>query len=484
MRSLILILSLILIITAISSAQPDTLWTRTYGGPDHEECSSVYQTFDGGYILAGFRGIYGNGISDFYIVKTDSVGDTLWTRIYGTGVDDYCSTILQTQEGNFVFSGSAVDYSNAIGEIYIAKTDENGDTLWITTINLNSYQDCNTMIETDDGSLVVGGRTGDIWGWSDMFLAKVNSEGDTIWTQSYDYGGDETCECIQQTDDSDYLLVGNDSWGDGDDLYLVQTDPSGFPLWTRNYAYPNNVVCRSLIRTSDGGYIIAGSLAEGYERYMFLFKCNADGDSIWTHTYDPESGLYDYCESAIQTPDGGFMLCGFTTNGMSRPSYRSVLVKTDSMGIEEWIDINGYELSQIYHSILQASDGGIVVGGYIDQELGWPPDGDMYLVKLALEGMSSNKQPTDLPKSFILNPPNPNPFNQSTVISYRLKTNNNISLLVYDIMGQEVASLVDGYRSAGTYSTTFNSKNLVSGVYFVRLEAGNFNQVKKVVLMK
>jgi len=78
----------------------------------------------------------------------------------------------------------------------------------------------------------------------------------------------------------------------------------------------------------------------------------------------------------------------------------------------------------------------------------------------------------------------PNPFNQSTVISYQLKEAGKINLSVYDILGQEIVTLVEGYQSAGTYDISFDGKQLVSGVYFIRLEAGGLNQVQKVILMK
>jgi len=90
----------------------------------------------------------------------------------------------------------------------------------------------------------------------------------------------------------------------------------------------------------------------------------------------------------------------------------------------------------------------------------------------------------NLPKEYALHSPYPNPFNPVTTINYDLPKGDNISLIVFDVMGREIAKLVNGYKSAGTHSINFNASNLVSGVYFVRLEAGDFSQVQKVVLMK
>ncbi|MDP4115010.1 MAG: T9SS type A sorting domain-containing protein [Bacteroidota bacterium] len=88
------------------------------------------------------------------------------------------------------------------------------------------------------------------------------------------------------------------------------------------------------------------------------------------------------------------------------------------------------------------------------------------------------------PMNFSLLQNYPNPFNPSTVISFNLPNSGNVKLAVYNLLGQEVATLVNGYKDAGTYNVNFNAKNLNSGVYFYKLEAGSFNQTMKMMLTK
>jgi hypothetical protein len=78
----------------------------------------------------------------------------------------------------------------------------------------------------------------------------------------------------------------------------------------------------------------------------------------------------------------------------------------------------------------------------------------------------------------------PNPFNPATVINYQLASAGKVSLKVYDLLGREVATLVNGMKAAGNYSATLNAGNLPSGVYFYRLQTGSFNSTKKLVLLK
>jgi hypothetical protein len=89
-----------------------------------------------------------------------------------------------------------------------------------------------------------------------------------------------------------------------------------------------------------------------------------------------------------------------------------------------------------------------------------------------------------LPKVFALEQNYPNPFNPSTVMSYQLPVASNVSLKVYDVLGREVATLVNGRQEAGRYSVSFNAASFASGVYFYRLQAGNFVQTKKMMLVK
>jgi hypothetical protein len=89
-----------------------------------------------------------------------------------------------------------------------------------------------------------------------------------------------------------------------------------------------------------------------------------------------------------------------------------------------------------------------------------------------------------LPQEFRLEQNYPNPFNPATVISYQLPVSGNITLKIYDILGNEVATLVNEIKPAGSYKVEFNAKDFSSGVYFYRIQAGPFNQIKKMILLK
>ena len=102
----------------------------------------------------------------------------------------------------------------------------------------------------------------------------------------------------------------------------------------------------------------------------------------------------------------------------------------------------------------------------------------------SVTSVQQQPQSAAIPKSFVLNQNYPNPFNPSTTISFSVPQGSKVSLKIYNILGQEVANLVDDFRQAGNYSVQFNANKLASGVYFYRLQANDFAQTKKLLLLK
>ncbi len=105
MRSMLSISILLACMQASFAQPPDTLWTRTYGGIEADRCWSVQQTSDGGYILGGGTWSFGVGDGDFWLVKTDADGDSLWSRAFGGGDWDECFCVRQTSDGGYALAG-------------------------------------------------------------------------------------------------------------------------------------------------------------------------------------------------------------------------------------------------------------------------------------------------------------------------------------------------------------------------------------------
>ncbi|MBK9099126.1 MAG: T9SS type A sorting domain-containing protein [bacterium] len=92
--------------------------------------------------------------------------------------------------------------------------------------------------------------------------------------------------------------------------------------------------------------------------------------------------------------------------------------------------------------------------------------------------------PSNIPTEYLLEQNYPNPFNPSTTIKFRIPEGSYVSLKVYNVLGKEIATLVSEEMNAGTYEVNFDASNLSSGVYFYKIESGNFVKTNKMILMK
>jgi hypothetical protein len=307
---------------------PDTLWTRTYGGALDECAYSVQQTTDGGYIVAGVTCSFGAGGMDFYLVRTNSSGDTLWTRTYGGSNNDEAYSVQQTTDGGYIAAGFTCSFGAGGCDFYLVKTDGQGDTLWTHAYGgiygANSYDLALCAQQTGDGGYIVAGFTDSTSADSelpddfspDFYLVKTNSQGEPLWTRTYGGSCLDDAWSVQQTADGGYIVAGRtSSFGAGfRDFYLVKTDSQGDTLWTRTYGGSDWEIAFSVQQTADAGYIVAGrtsSFGAGNSDF-YVVKTNGQGDTVWTRTYGGSS--VDGAYSVQQTSDGGYIVAGYTSS--------------------------------------------------------------------------------------------------------------------------------------------------------------------------
>lgn len=154
-------------------------WVKQYGGEDFESGYDIKQTADKGLIIAGLTFSFGKGASDIYLVKTDVHGDTVWTKTYGGKRHDYARSIQQTSDGGYIVTGYTESFGAGSHDVYVLRTDAIGDTLWTKTCGTRTPDYGYSVIQTCDGSYVVVGYT-NVYGrgdW-DLYLIKIEKEVD------------------------------------------------------------------------------------------------------------------------------------------------------------------------------------------------------------------------------------------------------------------------------------------------------------------
>jgi hypothetical protein len=439
-------------------AQGEVEWAKTYGGLEKEGSRCVQQTSDEGYIFVGETASYGAGDRDIWLVKTDAVGETLWTKTYGGSFREGGFSVQQTSEGGYIIIGFTESFGLGDSDIWLLKTDSDGDTMWTKTYGGSAGEDSRSVQQTSDGGYIIAGDTESYGaGDGDVWLIKTDEVGDTLWTKTIGGILNDGSWCVQQTTDGGYIIAGfTESFGSGKiekmDVWLIKTDAFGDTLWTKTYGDSLDNKARYVQQTSDSGYILScvTELQDFANRDCWLIKTDAMGDTVWTKTYGGPGEDDGRCVQ--ETLDGGYIITG---------------IFSTQVAIEDDIWYKGY----------------IVVG-----RIRSPADGnlDVWLIKIypdAAIGDISDKL-TNYPADYILHQNYPNPFNPSTTIEFTLSHPEYTTLKVYNILGKEVATLVSNKLNQGNHTYQFVGKNLASGIYYYQLVAGDYREVKKMILLR
>jgi hypothetical protein len=485
----------------------DTLWTRTYWGWRSEAGNSVQQTSDGGYIIAGYAERLGVG-ADVGLLKADSSGNTLWTRTYGGSSDDKGYSAQLTSDGGYIIAGDTWSFGAGRSDVYLLKTDSSGDTLWTRTYGGTGSDRGYSVQQTSDGGYIIAGETESFGaGDDDVYLVKSDSKGNTLWTCTYGGRGYDRGRSVQQTSDGGYIIAGyTNSFGAGNtDFWLLKTDSSGDTLWTRTYGEMPYDYGRSVEQTSDGGYIIAGDTrsfgAGDYD--VWLIKVVGEELPVVSIELVPD-------QSPVVVPRGGsFGFTGTVTNntdqfqqvdiwlmayvpgiGMYGPlrEYRDVLFnpyRSRSAHLNQNIP-NFAPISDeyVYYGYVGDYPATIIDSSYFPFEVTAKGSAKAGASDWTLTGLFLEEAAVDLPAEFALYNNYPNPFNAQTVIEYQLPQASNVKLEVYNIMGEKVATLVDSEQQAGYRPVTWDASEVSSGMYFYRLTAGDYTETRRMMLVK
>jgi hypothetical protein len=237
----------------------NTQWEGTFGEVGKNGVGyAVQQTYDGGYILIGtIESDKGN--KDIWLIKIDSHGNKVWDEVIpGLDHDDIGYSVLETYDGYLLFGYKGSQYCH---DLWVAKTDSLGNIYWERFYDKWGLDNIGRCAQaTSYGGYIISGYT-DYWSSNgyNIFLMKIDEDGEVEWLNIFDTSEDDRGYCVQETSDGGYILVG--CWGDWGDhsIWLIKTDCYGEKEWSKSFALLDNNVGYSVQPTSDGGYVLLGT---------------------------------------------------------------------------------------------------------------------------------------------------------------------------------------------------------------------------------
>jgi hypothetical protein len=312
----------------------DTLWSRAVGGSGNEEGYSVKKINDTEYIICGYTTSYGAGSSDVYLIKINDTGDTLWTNVFGGFGSEAGWDVIVTSDSGFIITGITSTFGVGDYAVYIIKADSDGNQEFTNFFELKTSNIGNEIIETSDGNyLIVGTTFSSSLNSKDCFVAKIDINGDTLWTKKYGGFLDDWGNAIIESGDGNYIVMGGtESFGAGGvDVFLTKISPSGTEIWTKTIGGSGDETSGDIELCSDLNFVItcsSSSFSIG-DLDVLIAKTNTTGDTLWTRTYG--LGGDEIGTSIKQSNDNGFIISGFTTSYGG--NYDAYLVKTNPQGV-------------------------------------------------------------------------------------------------------------------------------------------------------
>jgi hypothetical protein len=536
----IFFLLLELCLISLSHAQPYTIWNKRYNSASNLADSAIGVAVNGnGQVFVTGWSINPTTGRDFVTIRYNPVtGDSIWVKRFVSQLDE--TPTAMTADNNFVYiTGWIFEPSRDI--ITIKYNAANGDSVWVNRYN-GSYNggDYGLALTIDAfGNVYVTGRS-DIGGsqkfttlkynaagvqqWACVYTGGLSSEFDEAHAIKVDGSGNVYVTGVTRTSSvGDYLTLKINSSGvvqwakkyvgsaNGEDAAVdLELDASGNNVFVTGYSYTatagydyvtikyssngdsissaryngtaggSDVPFAMTIDASDNIYITGSSQGAGANSNYLTIKYSSNLVQQWVSRYAGGVGG-DYASSIYY--NSGFLYVTGSSPG-SGTGYDYVTIKYNaSTGAQVWLQRNGGTVNgnDYATSIAVLDSNQIFVTG--SAVWGSPTGTDYYTIRYSqLVGIRRISE--NVPVGFELFQNYPNPFNPTTNIKFDVPKATLVEIFVYDMLGREVAILVNQKLEAGSFEVSWDASNYTSGIYFYKLVSGSYSETKKMILVK
>jgi putative intracellular protease/amidase/ABC-type dipeptide/oligopeptide/nickel transport system permease subunit len=306
--------------------QGNMIWSRTYGGAGAEYGNGCLSTSDG-YLVVGYTTSCGSGSKDVYLMKLDKKGKEIWSKTYGGASWDEGVAVRESADGHYVVCGHTHSFGKGEEDVYLIKTDSLGNLIWSRAYGGERLDMGNSISVTSDGGFLIGATSGSFSQNTDFFLIRTDADGQELWSRTYAAKGPrghgfDWCNSVSLTQDGGALLAGYADCQDVMDIHVIKTDPEGREVWSKTLGQKpfydfGNAVCES----PSGDIILLGTtksiVADKniYNNDICLIRLDSEGNVIEEKIFDGPGS--DWAGSVVLAGNGEIVAAGHTDSSGS-----------------------------------------------------------------------------------------------------------------------------------------------------------------------
>jgi len=484
-------------VTIKYNSDGDTVWVRYYNGPANSRDIGRAIAVDVGGNVYVTGASYGSDNFDIVSIAYNSAGVLQWAARYdgpANGADGGAAITTDASGNVYVTGYSDGDVSPVFrqDDYVTIKYNSSGTADWVKQYDgPSNYHDIPYAIAVDmNNNVYVTGGSSNVGTRYDYATVKYSPAGSELWVARYNptTNNEDIAKAIV-VDGSGNIFVTGSSDGsslDNPDYATIKYNSDGIQQWLSRYdGAVGGDNAYALVLDGSGNIYVTGEsrspAAHNSYDYLTIRYDASSGDTIWTARYNGPGDNTDISLSIAADLLGNVYVTGYSRGNGTANDYATL--KYNSTGSQQRIiryngSGNGDDFA---NTVAVDTIGNVYITG---SSVGTGTADDIVTIKYSQTPNSVHESRTNLPENYFLYQNYPNPFNPSTTIKYQIPELSFVTLKVYDLLGNEIAALVNEEKLTGTYEITWNAVGLPSGIYFYKLQAGSFIETKKMVLLR
>ncbi len=353
-----------ILITGFQNLCSQTICMR-FGGPNSEYAYDIFSADHSSFLIAGSTDSYGAGSSDLYVIKFNAYGVAQWTRTVGDVGNEIGYAIDQATNGDYIVAGETNSFGTG-GDMYVVRLDSMGNLLWTASIGGASYDYAREIAATaDNGCVVVGASSSYGLGFEDSYVAKLDSLGNLQWARTIGDVNTEGAYAVLASSDGNIVVAQRGFPVAGAaQLYVTKMTYGAVVLWSKHFAShdANDFFVPGDIIEANGGYVISGFVDTvlGTNKNTFLTKISPNGTHQWTRIIGLPGNDNGY--SLQPAVDGGYIISGSYFGATAK----AFIAKTDTFGIPYWFTRSNAAANNYSYGAVELMTGSFYTVGNTD----------------------------------------------------------------------------------------------------------------------